>query len=161
MAIKRIDPSARFRLICEYDGALVPESAEELQALKTGKKDADGEEEMNPTRYQQYLADLDESKLKFAEGEKPSHFSFRCLTNQEMGQLQEQYFEYDVKAKTQKFKGTKSEYFAELFRLGVEGMEDENGKVIPVSPNEVGLGVMVAVGSAISIYTQLGKNLKK
>lgn len=161
MAIKRLDPAARFRVICEYDSALINETPEELKALKNGVIGPDGEEESNPARYQLYLQDLDESKLKIKDDEKPSHFVFRCLTNQEMGQLQETHFEFDLKTKTQKFKGSKTDYFAELFRLGVDGMEDENGNVVKVGPNDVGLGVMIAIGSAISVYTQLGKHLKK
>lgn len=155
MAIKKLDPSARFRLICEYDDALIPETAEEMAALK-----ADGDDP-KPTRYREYLENLDESKLKIRDGEKPSHFVIRCLTNQEMGDLQERHFDFDPKTKTQTFKGSKTGYFMELFRLGVLGMEDEAGKVVPTTPDEMPIGVMVAIGSAISIFTQLGKHLKK
>lgn len=161
MAIKKLDPSVRFRLICEFDDALISENKEELAALNSGIKMPDGEDIIAPTRYQQYLENLDESKLKFREGAKPSYFVFRCLTNREMGELQEKYFDYDVKAKRQTFKGAKTSYFAELFEIGVLGIEDDSGKVVPVGPNEIGIGVMVNIGSAINIYTQLGKNLKK
>lgn len=161
MAIKKLDPSARFRLICEYDEALIGETPEERKALGTGRKDEDGEEIFNPTRYQQYLDSLDESKLRFVDNEKPSYFQFRCLTNQEMGTIQERYFAFDFKNRKQEFKGSKTEYFAELFKLGVIGMEDESGTARAVGTDEVPYGVMVSIGSAISIYTQLGKHLKK
>jgi hypothetical protein len=160
MAIRKLDPNAKFRLICELDDALISETSEELEALKTGKKDEDGNETLNPTRYQEYLDDLDESKLKMRDGAKPSYFHFRCLTNEEMGILQEKYFDYDVKEKRPKFKGSKTEYFIELFRLGVIGLEDD-GQIAKVSANEVGYAVMVAVGSAVNIFTSLGKHLKK
>ena len=161
MAIKKLDPSARFKLISELDDSIIHETKEELEALKSDAKDKEGNPISAPTRYEQYLEAIDESKLKFRKDSKPSYFHFRCLTNQEIGELQDKYLDYDVKAKKTTFKGPKMNYFAEIFEKGVIALEDENGVQVKVGPNEVGIGVMVAVGVAIDSFTQLGRHAKK
>jgi hypothetical protein len=161
MAIKKLDPNARFKLICEFDDAVIPESKEEEKALDSGIKDKNGDPVMIPSRYQQYLENLDESKLKLREESKPSYFHFRCLTNEEMATLQEKYTDWDVKGRRQIWKAPKTLYLGEIFKLGVVELEDENGMKSAVGPNEVGIAVMVSVGSAINLYTQFGKHAKK
>jgi hypothetical protein len=160
MAIKLLNPETRFKLICEYDDALVAESQEEQAALDSGLKDKNGEPIMAPTRYRQYIDNLDESKLKFREGAKPSRFHFRCLTSQELAELDERYFELDEKIGIRVLKAGRAAFFIEVFRLGVIGIEDENGQVAPIGPNEIGAAVVNSVGSVINFYTQLGKNAK-
>ena len=146
MAIKRIDPKATFKVICEYDSVLVNETEEE-KVVGT------------PTRYESYIENLDESKLKLKEGDKPTYFVIRCLTNRESILNQEKYVEVDVVAKKSNVKNPTG-MLLEMFNLACLGMEDENGKVVPVTSDDIGLGVAINIGSLINLYTSLGKNLK-
>lgn len=150
MAVKRLNPEARFKIICEFDDSLVPETEAELTATAPGA----------PTRYEQYLEELDESKLQFRDGAAPSRFVLRCLTSSELGCLQEEYFGYDEERKSQVFKGSRSKYIRRVFELCVISIIDENGVEAKVTPDEIGYGVMAAIGSTVSMFTALGRNSK-
>ncbi len=155
MAIRRLDPSARFKIICEYDDALIRETEEELKALEQPSG------ETLPTRYEEYLENLDQSKLRLKPDGKPTYFHFRCLTNLEQGELQEKFMDYDVKEKRSFFKGSKTRYFVELFEKGVIGIEDETGAMVKIDAEQIGMGVVMAIALAINSYTAMGKHLKK
>jgi hypothetical protein len=171
MAIRRVDPKATFRVICEFDDALMRETPEELEALKTGKKtasglfDAAGKEimidEVNPTRYEQYIDTLDEAKLKFKEGEKPSYFLIRCLLNSEMAALNEKHITIDPVKKRVDYKD-RNKWFLDHFDLGCLGIIEGNAlPAVQVNPDDLPVGVAIAVGSIISLFTSTGKHLKK
>lgn len=151
MAIKRVDPSARFNLIAEMDDSLISETPEELAALVASR---------SLTRYEDYLNTMDESKLKFAEGSKPSRFRIRCITNVEFAEIQARYFSVDPVTKTSNNKNLPA-MALELFNLACESMEDENGVYGKVTANDLGYGVATSVGMSIYTFTALGKHLKK
>lgn len=150
MAIKRLDPTARFKIICVFDDALDLESQEELDAM--GKDDR--------TRYQQYMENFDESKLKFKEGLSPTRFHVRCLKASEVAELNARYQKVDVVKKTIEIVN-RSQMMIEIFNLGVIGIEDEEGKVSKIGADELEASVVIEIGSMISLLTTLGKNLKK
>lgn len=169
MAIRRVDPKATFRIISQFDEALIEETNEELEALKTGKKiptgqkDAAGKEitvdESRPTRYEDYVDTLDESKLRFKEGEKPTYFVIRCILNSEMAELNEKHLVIDPVSRKIEYKN-RGQWFLDHFQRGCVGIE-QDGKVVPVSVDDLGNGVAMAMGSVISLFTSLGKHLKK
>jgi hypothetical protein len=150
MAIKRIDPKATFEIISEFDSALMLESQEELDELaKTN----------SPSRYMQYVENLDESKLKFVEGETPSRFKIRCLLNTELAEIQEKHFVVDVIAKSAKARNS-SLMFLEMFNMACLGIV-EDGKVVKLNADDVGIGIAVGIGASISAFTTLGRHTKK
>jgi hypothetical protein len=151
MAIKRLDPEARFRVICDLDDALINETPEELKEILDNK---------DLTRHEDYLQDLDEKKLKFAEGAKPSHFVIRCLKNDEWTDMQSRHMVLDSMTKTFRVRDNAS-YLFEMFNKGCIGLEDENGEIKPVNHNEIGIGVAMSIGATISLFTMGGKHLKK
>jgi hypothetical protein len=161
MAIKRVDPNAKFKVISEVDDALISETSEELAALRTGKIDsATGKEETIPSRYEQYAEDLDETKLKFKDGVKPTYFLIRCLKNNEVAEIQKKHFSVDSAAKKVELSNP-ALAFLDYFTMGCLGVEAESGKVEKIGPDDVGYGVAVGIGSLISLFTSLGKHLKK
>lgn len=153
MAISRVDPNATFRLISDQDDAIIHETAEELAELR-----AAGDETF--TRYSRYAETLDEKILKFKEGAKPTYFVIRCLKNQEVAELQQKHIFVDPATKRIQFNNMNLA-FLDYFNKGCLGMEDENGKLVKVSSEDVGLVVAIGIGSTISLFTSLGKNLKK
>lgn len=170
MSIKRVDPKATFKIISQYDSALIEETPEELEALKTGKKVASGQmgadgkeimlDESRPTRYEEYIDTLDETKLKFKEDETPTRFVIRCMLNSEMAELNEKHITIDPAKRKIEYKN-RSLWFLEHFQKGCLGTVEEDGSVKPASSDDVGLGVAVAMGSVISLFTSIGKHLKK
>lgn len=151
MAIRKIDPKATFKIISQFDDALINETPDGLAALKLAGKQ---------TRYEDYLEDLDESKLLLDEKLKPSRFVVRCLKNQEIADINERFTKVDVVGKKVDMVRTNA-MFLETFQTGCLGVEDENGKVEKVDAEEIGFAVAVAMGSVISLFTSLGKHLKK
>lgn len=150
MAIRRVDPKATFKVICELDSAVIRENAEELAQLAADKK---------PTRHEDYLVDLDESKLKLDPNEKPNRFIVRCLKNDEYNEIQRKHMVLDVVNKTTTIRDNAA-YFFELFEKACLGLEDENGVCQPVTYNEVGFGIAISIGASISLFTTLGRQLK-
>jgi hypothetical protein len=151
MAIKRTDPNARFKVISELDDALENETPEELAQLKAEKR---------PTRYEEYSENLDESKLRFRDGAKPTRFVFRCLKNAEVAEIQAKHVQVDTASKKIGM-GNPALAFLDYFQVGCLGMENDAGQLEQVGPDDVGFGVAIGVGSVISLYTSLGKHLKK
>lgn len=151
MAIKRVDPTARFKVISELDDALEHETPKELEALRKSNL---------PTRYEIYSESLDESKLKFKEGSTPTRFVIRCLKNAEVAEIQSKHVVVDTVTKKIEM-GNPALAFLDYFKMGCLGIEDEVGKLEQVGPDDVGYGVTVGIGSVISLYTSLGKHLKK
>lgn len=151
MSIKRVDPKATFKIISEFDSALISETQEELRELAKEKKD---------TRYMQYLESFDESKLIFKPDEKPTYFVIRCLLNSEFAVIQERHMEVNVETKTFRAKNSSLMMF-DLFNTACLGMIDENGNTVKVTADEVGMAVATGIGATISMLTTLGKHLKK
>jgi hypothetical protein len=154
MAISRVNPSARFKVISELDDALERETPEELEALKQ----PDGTS--LPTRYEQYAENLDESKLRFREGAKPDRFVIRCLRNEEVAEIQAKHLVVDTTAKTTKL-GNPALAFLDYFKVGCVGLETAEGNTVKLGSDDVGFAVAVGVGSVIMLFTSLGKHLKK
>jgi len=150
MAIKRLDPTAKFKVICIFDDALELETEEELKALGTDGK----------SRYQEYMENFDESKLKFKEGQKPTRFHIRCLKANEVAELNAKYQKIDTVKKSIELIN-RNQMMLEIFNLAVVGIEDENGNVSKISSDELEFNVAVEIGSMVSLLTTLGKNLKK
>jgi hypothetical protein len=157
MAILKIDPTARFKLISQYDDAVIEETKEELDALKFF--DEQGAERMKPTRYQEYIENLDESKLKLDPTKTPDRFVFRCLTNGEQIAIQEKYAKVDVIQKKTDITSINA-MFLEIFNTAILGVET-GGKMEKITAENVGLPVAISIGSVISLFTSLGKHLKK
>lgn len=151
MAIKRIDTKARFKLICEHDSALVRETAEELAELTKTK---------TPTRYERYSETLDESLLKFKDGEKPDYFQIRCLLNDELAELHQSHMVVDTVNKTVLPKNG-SKFFMEVFDLACDGIFKADGSLEKVNREGVGFAVALSIGATIYTFTELGKHLKK
>lgn len=151
MAIRRLDPKATFKVVSQYDDAVIAETAEELELLKASKE---------KTRYEKYLESFNLADLKFKEDAKPTHFVVRCLQSLELAELNEKHIEANVVEKTMQFKERNKMLF-EMFELGCLGIESENGKVEKIGTEELDAGVVIEVGSIISLMTTLGKNLKK
>ncbi len=139
MSIKKVNPEARFKLICEHDSALDKETDKEMEKLKEAEKQS---------RYEDYMDSLDESILKFKKGEKPDYFQFRCLTNEETAILQDAHVKVDTKDKKSKVKSS-SLLFLEAFNFACEGMFNDKGKLEKVSSNEVGFAVATSVGATV------------
>lgn len=159
MAIKKIDPKATWKVISQYDEAVISETAEEKEALKTGEVDEDGKDVLKSTRYQQYMDDLDQSKLVLQPNVEPSLFVIRCIKNSEMAELNEKYLTIDTVKKTANHKNSLA-MFLEIFNLCCLGIE-EGGKIVKTSADEIGYGPAVEIGSVIYHFTTLGKHLKK
>lgn len=151
MAIKKIDPNARFELVTAYDDALVFETDEEIAAA---------EKEGRQVRYQEYLKDVDLSKLMFKEGEKPTIFVVRCLLAEEIADVSSRYLVVDTVAKTQHYKD-RNKMMLEYFKLGCLGIKGDKGQLEPTSADEVGFNIALDIGAQISLLTTLKKNLKK
>lgn len=159
MAIKKIDPKATWKLISSYDDAVIKETEEELEALKTGEMDEKGKEKSNPTRYQRYMDDLDEAKLRLDPAASPTRFVIRCLLNDEQALLNSKYLEVDTVKKTYEYKNGLV-MFLEVFNLACLGI-DEGGKIVKITANDIGYGPAAEIGSVIHHFSALGKNLKK
>ncbi len=157
MAVRRIDPNAKFKVISQFDDAIIGETKEEIEALKF--YDEQGVERMKPTRYQIYIEDLDESKLLFDPTKVPTRFVFKGISNSELTEITQKYSVVDVLQKKTDIANVNA-MFIEYFNRGVMGIE-ENGKVEKVTAESVGFGVAVGIGSIVSLYTSVGKNLKK
>lgn len=151
MAVKRIDPKATFRVIAESDDALESEGPlEQVQLLKEGKT----------SRYQQYLENLDESKLIFKEGAKPSYFQIRCLLPTEKAQMELKYTRPNLATGKVEVKDPIL-MMHEYFDSACDGIIGDDGKVEKVKADDLAPGVALQIGTVISIYTSVGKNLKK
>lgn len=160
MAIRKTDPTAQFKIICQQDDAVINETTEELEALKTGKFDEYGREIKLETRYERYLETLDESILKIDPDKKVNRFVVRCLKNSELAEMNERYTKVNVLNKTIDMVKT-NQMFLETFQLGCLGLENENGKLEKVSVDDVGFAIAISMGSVISLFTSLGRHLKK
>lgn len=157
MAIKKIDPAATFKVISQFDDALVSETPEEL---KTGEKDAEGKDILKSSRYTQYVeADFDESKLVFKEGDQPDRFIVRCLNHAEQGLVNQKYLEVDVVNKRHGYKN-QAQMWLEVFKMACTGVES-GGKVEKINADELPYHITVEIGSIISLLTTLNKNEKK
>lgn len=151
MAIKRVDPNARFRLICEFDDSLEHETSEERAELeKAGKA----------TRYEKYSESLDEKELKFKEGVKPDYFHIRCLKNAEVAEIQGRHFVVNVQSKTAEPKNAPL-MFLEMFNAACVGLEGEDGSTKKITADELGFAVATSIGATIYTFTAMGKHLKK
>lgn len=160
MAIRKTDPKAEFKIICQVDDAIINETAEELAALVTDKLDELQRPIKLETRYERYLESLDESILVLDPAKKPSRFVIRCLKNSELADLNEKYTKVNVLSKTIDMVRT-NQMFLEIFNLGCLGMENELGKSEKVTVDDIGFAAAVSMGSVISLFTSLGRHLKK
>jgi hypothetical protein len=160
MAIRKIDPTATFKVISQFDESVQHETPEEMEALKTGKQDENGNDILNPTRFEQYLENLDDSLLRLKDGVPPTYFVIRCLKNSEVAELNEKHVVVNVVEKKIEHKNRQL-MFLEMFDIGCLGTQTGDGKLEKTSGDEVGYAVAVAMGSVISLFTSLGKHLKK
>ncbi len=168
MSIKRLDPNARYRVIAPQDEALDSESPEELKALEIAlaedEKSDSAAPKRNPTRYEKYIEQFDESCLRFKEGAKPTRFVLRALRNAETAMLNAKYYTYDTVSKRATNKDL-SLYSIEVFGLAVLGIEEENeeGKTVPskISSEELSLATVMEVAGCVTLLGQLGASSKK
>jgi hypothetical protein len=145
MAIKKLDPKARFRVVAQMDDAI---------------DNNDYENDLSKDRYAKYLDTLDMGVLKFVGDQKPSVFVVRPLTNLELADLNGRYLVIDAERKTASYRD-QVKMFLEMFDLCCEGMENEEGKIEKVSSGEIPYGVASEIGSIISLIATLGKHAKK
>lgn len=150
MSIIRVDSKATFKIISQYDSALINETEEEMAQLK-----AEGKQ----TRYEDYLDNLDESKLQLKEGDKPTYFVVRCLKNTELAEIHQKHMVVDPVAKTSQARNA-SLMMLDHFKIGCLGIQNEDGTIQKLDADDVGFGVALSIGVAISTFTSLGKNLK-
>lgn len=138
MAIKRLDPAAKFKLVSQFDDAIV-KSAE---------------------RYDTYLESLNTADLQFAEGQLPTLFVVRPLTNMELAEFNSKYMRVDVMNKKIVYKD-ESKMFLEMFELCFEGVEEAGATLEKLPVASIPYPVSTEIGSIISLIAVLGKNLKK
>lgn len=143
MAIRRLDPAARFRLVSQMDPAV--DRTDETEAA---------------ARYAAYLESLDPGALKFKDGETPTFFTVRPMTNIELATFNSKYLKTDPEQKRSRYEN-QSQMFFEMFDLCCEGMQDGNDPMTKVTSNEVSYAVANEIGSIISLIATLGKHLKK
>lgn len=148
--IKKLDPSARFKVICVFDDSLISESAEELAALK---------EKNEESRYSKYLEKFDESLLQFKPDAKPTYFVVRGLTHSEQAAMNEKYYIFDTSAKHMKTKGDRIAMYLEMFRLGCVETEDA-GLKSPLDPESIPFNIAAEVGSIVHLISILSKSAK-
>lgn len=151
MAVKRIDPKATFKVVCQYDDALDNESEAELEALKAIPDSL--------SRYEKFLGSIDLNDLKFKDGLKPDVFVVRALTHAEMADINERYFSYDTVEKKLVNKN-RSNMLVEMFDKACFGI-DQDGQIVKVASGELPFSVVVELGGIINLIGMLGKNLKK
>jgi hypothetical protein len=150
MSIIRVDSKATFKVISQYDSALINESDAEMEQLKK-----DGKQ----TRYEDYLDSLDESKLQMKEGDKPTYFVIRCLKNTELAEIHQKHMVVDPVAKTTQARNA-GLMMLEHFKMGCLGIQNEDGTIQKLDADDVGFGVALSIGTTVSMFTSLGKNLK-
>lgn len=159
MAIKRIDPTAKFKVIVSSDDALQSETPEEMEALKTGVIDANGKPERNPTRYERYLETFDTSILQLKDGAVPTIFVVRGLLSMEMATITEKHYRFDpTQRKT--VCDRPNAMILEMFDVGCLGEQTETG-VVKVARDTLSYQVASEIGGAINIITVLTQDLKK
>lgn len=154
MAIKKLDPKARFRLVAQMDDAIDNTDYPAPQDQPEAKAD------LSADRYARFLDSLDMSVLKTVEGQKPSVFVVRPLANIELAELNSKYLTIDAEKKTARYRD-QVKMFLEMFDLCCEGMEMEDGTLEKVLSSEIPYGVASEIGSIISLIATLGKNAKK
>jgi hypothetical protein len=151
MAVKRIDPKATFKVVCQQDDALENESEAELEALKTIPD--------SQSRYQKFLESFDLNDLKFKEAAQPDIFVVRALSHAELADINERYFSYDTVEK-RLINRNRSNMLVEMFDKACLGVE-QNGQVTKITATELPFAVVVELGGIINLIGILGKNLKK
>jgi len=158
MAIKRLNPKATFKIISQTDTALDMETPEELV---TGT-DAEGNQILKESRYEKYVgnADFDESHLKFKEGQQPERFVVRALLADERAELNSKYTFVDTAAKRVVFTN-RDKLFLDTFSKAFQGLEDANGVLQKLSPEELPYEVRVEIGALVQMLGNLSKNEKK
>lgn len=154
MAIAKLNPKARFKIVSQFDDAVEAEKPDELQPPAEGA-------EAPKSRYEQYIeSDFDESKLKFKEGMKPDRIIIRALTADELAEINSKHIVVDTVGK--KFITTeRNKMFLTMFKMTFEGIESGDGSVSKPSFDEIPFQVQTEMGSIVSLITTLGKNLKK
>lgn len=141
MAIKRLDPSARFRVISQMDEAVVHDE----------KKD----------RYQRYLENFDQKELSLKDDVKPTYFILRPLKNLELADINAKYLVVNPLEKTARYQDN-MKMFLEMFDMCCEGTQvGEDGPIEKVKSDDIPLTVASEIGSIVSLIATLGKNLKK
>lgn len=143
MAIKRLDPKARFRVVSQFDDAV-------------DRSDSEAD-----TRYAKYLESLDLADLKFKEGATPTFFNIRTLSNLELADFNSRYLSVDPEKKHVTYKG-QAKMFLEMFDACCESAQDgADGPAEKITSAEVPLTIAHEIGSIISLIGTLSKNLKK
>lgn len=162
MAIKRLDPKAVFKVISQHDTAIETETQAEMDAQKLEPKEGQPLPPAPLTRYEKYCADgvLDESALKFKDGQKPDRFLLRALTADETADINGRHVLYDTVNKRLIYPN-RNKMFLEIFRTGFIGIESADGTTSKPDLAELEFDVQVELGALIHLMAALGKNEKK
>jgi hypothetical protein len=152
MAILKTDSSKVFHIICELDSAVIRETPEEQAELKSKGK---------LTRHEDYLENLDESKLKLKDPseDKPTKFAIRCLRHAETTELQAKHMQFNLETRKLHIKNN-AQYFLDVFNAACLGIVKEDGSIEKIDSEDLPYGVALSVGSTIQLFTTLGKNIK-
>lgn len=154
MAIKRIDVKATFKVISRHDEAL------DVQETPGASTEPGADPALSG--YDQYLEELtlNESVLRFKEGQKPDRFLLRGLTADELADINGRHIFADPVNKKVIYTN-QNKWFLEMFKAGYMGIEDAEGKTTRPPLDEIPYPIQVELGAVVSMIASLGKNLKK
>ncbi len=143
MAIKLLDPTARFDVFSAYDDAI------------------DGQSETGDKAFQKYMDTLNPADLIRKDGTgEPTAFVVKPLLSTQTAALQEKHLAYDVAKKKLEYRYGYSAYLLDVFGIACEGIRLADGSVQKVNADEVGLTNALSVASSAIMITAVSKNLK-
>lgn len=141
--IKRLNPKATFRVVSQLDPAL------DFGATAASEHPA----------WLKFLENFDMSVLPVKAGETPTVFHIRPLLHSELAEINEEHMLVDTVKKRIEIKNRSAMLLA-MFNKAVVGVE-ENGKVEPITADELPYGAAVSLGSLVSVVTNMERPAKK
>ena len=146
MAIRRLDPNSRKKVVSVMDEAV----------------------DIEASNMNQYATTLDLKHIKFVEGKHPTYFIVKSIDPISETEIQEVHHKFIPPSVTKEGEkiGAKvtierhKEMALKYFKFCVMEVE-ENGKVLPIKFDEFSADVLQEIGSYAMLYCRLGDQLKK